>query len=351
MLAEPTHFPLLLPRPTAKTADQYERAFRTATVGDFFSRLRALSLVDPGYGHEGIEICEGFATALGRHAHCVESLKVLGFEDGALALFLPRLAMPRLRMLQIVGNCHTATAQRAVLHMLHRHCAGLEELELNIFCEFLLEAEDPLGDIGICPNVRRLTVRALAPMPLAWEEFAEKFPALEELTLVYHQDFALNAFEDLEDFDEFIERDFLPQRASSLYHDAVVLARNLHEGGFQRLANECKYLKRIDVTFADTSFGYDMTPSEDRFMIRWNRSYSSASLPFRRDSEQNRVTRSALEQRSHVDFHRGLGVDASEEDRIGGVTEEQAMAFGSAMMLQLARHFDDPSLEAQLGVC
>jgi len=350
LLNEPTPFPLTLPRLALRTAETYERALRSGVVQDFFSQLRSLTLVDPGWGddpeYQDLSLFLTFAKMLGRSFHDLQSLQILGFQDCALVLLLPQLILPKLQCLQITGSCQTAEAQQAILSVLARHGCNLVELELNVWTEFLCEADDPLVDIGTMPQVKRLMVRA--PTPVPWEHLGRLFPALEELTFLYDQDFALNTMEVLDDCDDYEEQlAQLEQQTLWLYRDAVVFARDLHARGFSRLAKRCVHLREIRLAIADTSFGYDIAPHQERCMLHWRRQATSSGERFRRNGELNSATRAALEARQRPDED---DLEEEEEDVPFEVTEEDAAVAGAAAMLQVARLFDDPSLEAELGL-
>jgi len=353
LLNEPSPFPLCLPELTPRAAEAYERALRTKVVPDFFSQLQSLTLMDPGYGDDPycqeVQMFSGFARLLGRSFDNLRSLKILGFEDCAMKLFLPKLVLPKLQSLQVTGACQSAEAQQAILALLHRHGGGLAELELNVWTEFFCEADDPLVDVVVMPQVRRLKVRA--PLAVPWERLAGDFPALEELTFLYDQDFAVNSMEVLDDRYDLSEGNWqsLESHAVGLYRDAVSFARDLHARGFLWLAIHCPKLREIRLAMTDTSFGYDITLTEDRLSLCWRRAPSGAtSGPFRRDGAINNATRATLEAQGRFD-----GEESSLEDWKDGhmrVTEEQAAAMGSAVMLHVARFFDDPSLEVQFGL-
>ncbi|CAK0907155.1 unnamed protein product [Prorocentrum cordatum] len=190
LLNEPTPFPLCMPDLSSRSLRDFQRALATAVVRSFFGQMRALTLIDPGYGddpdREHMYEHLPFARAFGRNFKKVETLEMLGFEDVGIALFLPSMAMPELKCLRIVGALQTPMAQEALVLFLHRHGPRLTELVLNVWTEFLCDADDPLVVCDRMPNVKRLTVRA--PPPVPWEHFAATFPNLEEVTFLYDQD-------------------------------------------------------------------------------------------------------------------------------------------------------------------
>lgn len=361
LLNEPTPFPLTLPNLTPRDAENHKRALQTAAVQDFFSQLRALTLVDAGYGDDAdcqdLAASMPFCKVLGRSFGSLQELKLLGFEDCAMTLVLPHLAMPKLRSLQLVGACQSAEAQRAILALLNRHGAGLVELELNVWTELLREADDPLADVYTMPKVRRLTVRA-PPLRVRWEHLARTFPALEELTFLYDQDFALNSLDVLDaSEDPGKQQDLLEKQANWLYRDAALFAQELHMAGFRRLARQCDRLQEIRLAIADSSFGYDVTKPEDRLALCWRREASGRTPFFRRDHARNNAVRAALEARSghlaDAAAASSLAADAAfaySSDSEDEVSEEEALAAGAAVILQVIRYFDDPSLEAEFGL-
>mmetsp|Transcript_100972 Transcript_100972/g.182205 ORF Transcript_100972/g.182205 Transcript_100972/m.182205 type:complete len:610 (+) Transcript_100972:87-1916(+) len=347
LLHEPTPFPFCLPELTERTAEAYETAITTPVVRDFFGQLQGVMLVDPGYGNNiesyDLAVFAKFAGLLGRSFQNLQTLKVLGFEDIAMLLFLPQLNLPKLRCLQIIGSCQRAAAQKAILTLLHRHGHSLHELELNVWTEFLCEADDPIIDIGKLPHVRRLTIRA-PPLPVPWERFAETCPNLEELTFLYDQDFTLNSAEVIEECEDPLQQaEMLERHTLRLYRDAVTFARELHSCGFQRLGRSCPNLKVICLTVSDSSFGYDITPSDDRLAISWRRDLSpdAPTRSFRRNPEQNNATRATLEAQINLPII--LGVRDLED-------LEEASSAGAHVMLQVIRMFDNPSLEAEFGL-
>jgi len=297
LLNEPSPFPFVLPRLSLRSAEVYERAFRTSLVGDFFLRLNSLEINDPGYGDdadfEDMSPLLNFSRLLGRSVSNLQTLRLFGFEDSATTLLLPHITVPKLQSLRIVGACQTAHACKALLSLLRRVGNTLEELELNVWTELLYEADPPFFGIGVMPRVKRLMVRA--PPCVPWEHFARMFPALEELTFLYHQEFSDNTMEVLDCGIGLVEqRNQLEEHIRWLYHDAVIFARDLHVRGFDRLAKSCSGLQEICVAVADTSSGYDVTPPEDRLQVKWRRSTDS-SLPFRRKADCNGDTRAFLE--------------------------------------------------------
>mmetsp|Transcript_37696 Transcript_37696/g.108650 ORF Transcript_37696/g.108650 Transcript_37696/m.108650 type:complete len:201 (-) Transcript_37696:307-909(-) len=196
------------------------------------------------------------------------------------------------------------------------------------------------------PQVKRLKIRA--PLAVPWEHLAWTFPALEELTFLYDQDFAINSMEVMdESHDLSDDEQLLELHTAESYRDAVGFARDLHVRGFRRLAKQSEKLQEIRLAVSDTSFGYDTSANEDWLEICWRRNSSGVGPLFRRDDALNNGTRATLEARAR------LGEDAAVEDWGDGhlrFTEEQAAAAGSAVMLQVVRLFDDPSLEAQFGL-
>jgi len=349
LVKETTPFPLVLPRLASRSAEVYERAFRTSLVCDFFSELKSLSLSDPGYGHDDhwqeMNPLLNFCRLLGRSVSSLEELRLFGFEDCAMTLIVPQLVVPKLTCLHVVGACQTAQGSRALLGLLRRVGRSLTELELNVWTEFLYEADDPLVELGPMPNVKKLTVRA--PPCVPWEHFARIFPAVEELTFLYHHDFAINSMEVIDNCSDDIleQREQLEEHTSWLYRDAVIFARDMHVRGFRRLGKGCKNLKEIRVAVADTSYGYDVTPAEERLQIRWRRVENTST--FRRDAEMNSETRDKLEAQS---THQPLGLSDEEYEMSEQAMEEEASAAGAAVMLQVIRQFDDPSIEASFGL-
>jgi len=350
-----TQFPFCLPELTERAAEAYEQALRNYTVRYFFTQLQALTLIDPGYGDSwetyDLALLGGFAKQLGRSLHSLQSLKVLGFEDCALKLILPHLWMPRLRNLHILGSCQQKQSQRAILTLLQQNGQQLEELELNLCTEFLHEAPDPFSIIEPLPKVKRLTVRA--PILAPWDHFGKKCPSLEELTFVYDQDFALNLAQVLEDIESLEEEEeFLGQHTTYVYKDAARFAMRLHALGFRCLAETCPNLKVIRFSLWDNSFGTDTpAPSEEQpLTVSWRRSDNPSKLrtrPFGRCCAANNATRSELKDRAEVPLDPER-FDSTEEIR--EITEEEAMAASAKVMLQVVRWFDDPSLEAELGL-
>jgi len=376
LLNQPEPFPFYLPKPNKRAVETYERAMQTDAVSDLFSRLRSLTLVDPGYGEntEGDGVTErlsSLAHVMGRNLMSLESLTVLGFEDAAMVNVLSRLSIPKskaapLRSLTVMGACHTASAQKAILTTLNRHAPTLVHLELNVWTEFLSDAVDPLAEIGVMPELKQLTIRA-PPLWVPWEHFAECFPNLEELTFLYSQDFARNAVEVLDDCEHPAEQqELLQEHALWLYRDAVLFARDLHKRGFRRLAKQCQSLKEIRLSVIDCSNGYDVTPAEERPGLLWRRNSSpEVSQYFCRDSTTNNITRSRLKAQAELlestsdfiyDHTWGFGDDDMEwsdsdtEADDMEAYEEVASTAGSAAMLQVVRLFDDPSLEADFGL-
>jgi len=373
LLNEPNSFCFCLPQLNARSRDSYGRALRSNVVRDFFSQLRTVTLVDPGYGDygAGVELAPfvRLCRQLGRSFESLEGLKILGFEDCAMSLVLPHLMLPKLKSLEIIGACHTAEAQHAILSLLYRHGPYIEALELNVWTEYLCEVDDPLADIDPMPKVKRLTIRA-PPLSVPWEHFARYFPSLEELTFLYDQDFALNSMEVLEA--EYEESDMdtpemLERHALWRYRDAVVFARDLHARGFRRLARQCPSLRTIRLTVADNSFGYDLTPAEERLTLCWRRETSSSRQSFRRDREINNAARAALEETSArvpeaagrslaggparaLDARSESDGDEQDADAERQVSKEEAQAAGAGVMLQVIRFFDDPSIEAEFGL-
>jgi len=357
LLMESSCFPFCLPELTERAAEAYTTALETSAVRDFFSQLKSLTLFDPGYGDRvesyDLALLGSFANQLGRNLQNLQSLEILGFEDCAIVLMMPELRMPKLRSLHIIGACQQASAQKVITAFLQRHSKHLQELELNVWMEFLFEADDPINDVGLLPQVRHLTVRA-PPLSVPWDHFAEICPSLEELTFLYDQDFALNCVQVMEDWDslgeeEEKEEEMLARHTLWLYRDAVNFAKDLHEHGFRRLANLCPNLKVVKLKITDSSFAYDVTPSKDRLGISWRRDPSSAFRQFRRNPEQNSATRSALEVKSTTQ-PRPAGTNDEDEEDYRGLTEDEARAAGARVMLQVIRLFDDPSLEAEFGL-
>lgn len=366
LLNEPTPFPFCLP-PKAewdpRTAGRYEEALRTSAVHDFFAQLRGLTLIDPGYGDdidcEDMDLMQSFARRLGHSLDGLEKLRILGFEDFAMVLILPHLTLPRLESLQITGDCQSEFAQSAITSCLRRRARSLVELELNIWTDFLCEAEDPLVDVGTMPEIRRLAVRA--PPPVSWRHFALCFPRLEQLTFLYDQDFALNSMEVLHGCEGQDLEDQLEKHALWTYREAVVFARDLHARGFGQLAKHCKNLKEVRFVVSDTSFGLDVEmPDDERFVLSWQHDDKGRpDHPFPRVAARNNETRSKLASASIAPASNPRNVvpwedSDSSDDEFGEehveVTEERAAAAGASAMLQVVRLFDDPSLEAQLGL-
>jgi len=379
LLSDPAPFPFYLPRPTKRTLENYARVLKTDVAYDFFMRLKGLTLVDPGYGEsaEADDVTrrlKAFSKVLGRSLRSLESLSVLGFEDCAMTSVLSRLALPKLTSLTIMGACHTAEAQQAIVSTLRRHGDRLEQLELNVHTDFLSDAADPLADVGVMPNLKRLTIRA-PPLSVPWEHFAECFPALEELTFLYSQDFARNAVSVLHECDHPGEQqDLLRQHARWLYRDAGLFAKDLHERGFARLAKSCERLREIRLAIMDSSNGYDVTPPEERLTLLWRRDMDPAvSQLFRRDAAVNNDARGSLEAQADLlehaydygdewwdyDDETWAFSDSDEDydldDYEYEVDDEDAMEeaadiASSVVQLQVLRLFDDPSIEADFGL-
>lgn len=347
LLNEPNPFPLCLPELSLRAAEAYERALRTTLVQDFLVQLQSLALLDPGYGDDPyfgeMQMLSSFAGLLGRSLGNLRTLKILGFEDCAMLTFLPRLVLPRLQTLQITGSLQSAEAQEAILSLLLRHGSNLVDLELNVWTEFFCEADDPIVDAVTMPQVKRLTVRA--PLAVPWEHLAQKFPALEELTLLYDRDFAINSVEVMDEYNDLLDdQHSLEIHTVETYRDAVGFARDLHARGFRRLVKECEKLREIRLAMSDTSFCYDMPANEDRLKLCWTRNTSGVGPLFRRDNALNSETRATLEARGRLSEDAAIGYTGDGHLR---VTEEQAAAAGAVSMLQVLRYFDDPSLEAQ----
>jgi len=361
LLNELTYFPLCLPKAEPRVAAEYEEALRTSVVNDFFMQLRALTLIDPGYGDEidceDMHFLQRYARLLGHSFDSLERLRLLSFEDYAMVLILPHLALPRLKSLQITGDCQSELAQMAITACLRKHVRSLVELELSIWTDFLCGAEGPLVDVGVMPEVRYLAVRA--PPPVTWQHFAECFPRLEQLTFLYDQDFAFNFMEGLHECDEEEQEDQLEKHTFWTYHEAVLFARDLHSRGFRRLAQHCPNLKEIRLVVSDTSFGLDVDLSEeDRLVLSWQRnSKGGTHHPFLRVATRNNETRSKLASASipgvevQPEQEDGdISHDEFREEKQVEVTEKRAAAAGAAAMLQVVRLFDDPSLEMQFGL-
>lgn len=349
LLNEPASFPMCLPQLGVGAVEMYDRAFRGPMVRDFISQLRSLTLKDPGYGERPDYIDNGrllaFAKFLGRNLGNLKNLELVSFEDAATMLFLPHLRLPNLRRLSFVGACQLDQSQREITTTVHKHGFHLEELVLNVWCDFLYDSEDPLVDLPVLPNVRKLAVRA--PPSLSWKDLARKFPALEELTLLYHQDFAINVADMMESFNgEGFDgsTDQIYQHVDVLYHDIQRLARDLHSNrGFRRLETYCENLMLLRFAVADTSKGYDSTPPEEQCSITWVR--SSPSDYFRREEARCNEARKALERSSWP-----VGQTSSTATEFGYLTEDELMAAASSVMLQVIRLFDDPSLEVSVGL-
>lgn len=351
LLNETAPFPLCLPDLSPRALNDVQRAMETLVVRSFLDQLKGLTVVDPGYGDdpdfEDVDSYMPFARMFGRSFKSLETLRLLGFEDVAIVLFLPFLNMPNLRTLHIVGALQTPMAQESVVFMINRHSETLEELVLNVWTEFLYDAEDPLVECEVVPNLKRLTVRAPAPVP--WEHFATTFPNLEELTFLYDQDFALNSMGLLEEHGE-PNSDLMAEHASMLYRDAVIFARDLHLRGFRRMERQCKNLQEIRLAVADTSFDNDTPSYDDRMMLAWGRTASTPKTPgrFGRDDAVNNRTRRILTDKSEPAGGWNFAQSGSNSYRFQEVNEEQASAGGAAAMLQVMRLFDDPSLERAL---
>jgi len=344
LLNEPSLFPLCLPKQTDSTAAAYTKALRTTVVQDFFSNLQRLSLVDPGYGEnvytEDLEPLRPIWRILGRAFNNVESLKLFAFEDAAFAHVLPHLVLPKLRTLQIVGSCQCSVAQEALVNMIQEHAHNLVELELDVWTEYLRDAEEPLVEVGILPEVRRLYVRA--PLPVSWEYLARMCPKLESLTLLLTQDFAVHSIEAIDEAYDDNYHVALEQQARWMYHEIADFSSDLHKRGFRQLATRCKHLREINVEVADISHGYEFSPSEDCFNLRWSRDIRTESDAFTRDRDCNNTARSQLGDLAEmapdvIDFEEGP-------------TEDQVIAMAAVVMLQVVRLFDDPSLEASFGL-
>lgn len=351
LLNEKKCFPFCLPDLAERTAKAYEQAMNSIVVQDFFSQLKRLSLVDPGYGDNvesyDLVLLSNFTHQFGRSLCNLVTLEVVGFEDCAMMLVLPALRMPKLQSLHIIGACQSFNARRAILTVLQRHSSHLQELELNVWTELLCEADDPLMDMVPMPQVKKLSVRA-PPRTGTWEYLSERCPSIEEITFLYDQDFALNSSRVMEDYMHWD----LGRHTRWLYQDAAAFADDLHSYGFERLAECCPNLKVIRLALADNSFGYDTTLSKDRLSICWRRSPepSTKGRSFQRDSEQNNSTRALLEARSTETSIVQEAMDDDEEDDHGPLTEEEARSLGARVMLQVFRLFDDASLEASFGL-
>lgn len=255
-----------------------------------------------------------------------------------MALFMPTLVAPKLESLHLLGACQTAMGAEALYDLLRRHSRNLVELELNVWTE-----DDPLVELVCAPNLRRLAVRL--PLTVRWEHFAQMFPALEEVTFLYHHDFAVNSMEVIDNCSDLEQqREQLDDHTSWMYRDAFEFARDLHNRGFRHMAERCPALREIRVAVADTSFGYDVTPPEDRLDVRWRRS-AEQPYQFRRDAARNRETRNALDATASEP----LSMTGGDEDELWDSLQE-ATGAGAAVMLQIVRSFDDPSLEAELGL-
>lgn len=360
LLKEPTPFPICLPQITERMAEAYDAAVRTPAVRDFLWQLKSVTLVDPGYGTDmenyELDLFDGFASLLGRSFHSLQKLQVVGFEDCAMMLILPHLNMPRLRSMQIIGACQIQASQKAVIEVLQRHCLHLDELELNVWID-MLSQDDPLDHIESLPKVKSLALRA-PPLPVSWERIAKMCPVLEELTLLYDQDFAMNCHEVLEECgqkDDHLE--MLDKHTLWVYRDAVVFARELHANGFQQLSRLCPRLKTLRIAIADNSYGYDITPAKDRLAVSWRRETPNGR--FRRNATENNATRATLQARSEALPHRPLfwvEEDDDDDDDFDDegydlhLMEADTRGPGYRVMLQVLRLFDDPSLEAELGL-
>lgn len=358
LLNEPTPFPLCMPDLASRSLHDFQKALATTAVRSFFGQLRALTLIDPGYGddpdREHLYEHLPFARVFGRNFKKVETLEMLGFEDVGISLFLPSIAMPELKCLRIVGALQTPMAQEALVLLLHRHGPKLTELVLNVWTEFLCDADDPLVVCDRMPRVKRLTVRA--PPPVPWEHFAATFPNLEEVTFLYDQDFALNSVSLVEEYGD-PHPDELSEHTSLLYRDAVIFARDIHQRGLRKLETQCGRLKVVQLAVGDTSFGYDVTPMEKRFLLAWRREVDDAkhSRRFCRDDVRNNQTRRVLGDQSEPP-NGWRSVDDMDSDcgpahygqPLREVSEQEAAAAGAAVMLQVVRLFDDPSLERSL---
>eukprot|EP00929_Paragymnodinium_shiwhaense_P022371 TRINITY_DN14310_c0_g1_i1.p1 TRINITY_DN14310_c0_g1~~TRINITY_DN14310_c0_g1_i1.p1 ORF type:complete len:634 (+),score=161.59 TRINITY_DN14310_c0_g1_i1:126-2027(+) len=382
LLHEPSAFPLTLPRLSddETTATLYSKALQTSAVSDFFSELRSLSLRDPGYeGFMNGETYEdfdslaphaptlasvprlaAFAKALGKRASNLHELECLNFEDTAMELVLPHISAPRLRSLRIKGAAvQTKKASEALLSLLQKHSGLLTELELDVNTESLFEAEDILVDMPIMPMVKKLTVRG--PPCVPWVHFARLFPSLEELSFVYHQDFAMNSMEVLEEpmsagvSDQLTE---LEEHTSWVYRDVVRFARDLQTRGFRRLGKRCPHLREINIDIADTSFCVHGPPvEEDHAHLSWRR--PEGDHLFQRDHLVNSSTREALEEKSsNFSFSalraslRNLATMEAGEEAARELADgrQVARSAGAAIMMRLVRHFDDASLEAMFGL-
>jgi len=341
-------FPLCLPELTERAAKAYDAALRVSIVRCFFTQLRSLTLIDPGYGESwetyDTALLGGFAQRLGKSLYNLQSLKVFGFEDCAIKLILPALWMPKLRCLQVVGCCQQKQSQKAILTLIDRNRSQLEDLELNLWTELL--QDDPISELELLPKVKRLSQRV--PLRPVWHHFGQLCPLLEELTFVYDQDMALNAAEvliDVEDPSE--EADILADRTKYIYRDAVRFAGQLNARGFEELAKSCPHLQVIHFKMWDNSFGYNSAQAKEHFSISWRRT-DHPRRPFTRDVAQNAATRSVLEERAHSAPRREWTEEEWEDGR--DVTEEEALAAAASATLQVMRWFDDASLEAELGL-
>ncbi|CAK9017765.1 unnamed protein product [Durusdinium trenchii] len=345
-----TNFPLCLPELNERAAKGYEAALRVSVVRCFFTQLQSLTLIDPGYGEhwetqDHLALLGGFAQRLGKSLYSLQSLKVFAFEDCAIKLILPALWMPKLRSLKMVACCQQRQSQKAILTLINRNRSQLEELELNLWTD-LIEAEDPVRELELLPEVRRLSVRV--PLLPAWQHFGDLCPLLEELNFLYDQDVALNAAEPLMDVeDPSEEEEILAHRTRHIYRDAVRFAQDLHRGGFRELAASCPKLRVIRFKMWDNSFGYHSAPAKEQVCISWRRS-DHPIRPFARNAEENNATRTMLQARAEVAPLRSWTEEELEEGR--DITEEDALAAAARVMLQVIRCFDDASLEAELGL-
>ncbi|CAJ1437623.1 unnamed protein product [Effrenium voratum] len=341
-------FPFCLPELTERAAEAYETALRASPVRSFFARLKELTLIDPGYGESwqsyDLALFRGFAQRLGKCLVNLRALKVMGFEDCAMKLVLPTLWMPKLRQLHIFGCCQQRQSRAAILSLVNRNRLQLEELELNLWTEFLHEAEDPVLSLEKLPKVKRLSLHV--PLLPAWQHFGDLCPLLEELTFVYSQDIALNAARVLVDSEPGEEEEILVNTSTRIYRDAVRFAAQLQSHGFAELAEHCPRLQVIRFKMWDNSFGYDSTAAKEHFTVCWRRSERSRpGRAFLRDADVNNATRATLEAKAAA-----AAWSEWDEDEGREVTEEEALAAAACVMLQVLRRFDDPSLEAELGL-
>jgi len=383
LLNEPSPFCFCLPQLTARAADAFERALRSTVVANFFSQVKSVTLVDPGYGDwpDSVEVgaFSSLCHILGRSFKSLESLKLQGFEDCAMTMVLPHLVLPKLRSLRLIGASSTPEARRAILGLLRRVGPDLEELELNVWSEYIDESDDTLASLEPMPKVKKLTLRA-PPLAVPWGRLARLFPSLEELSFFSEDEYALSGAEVLEELrDEQIsdvdtdeeqdgaadeqhgERaDFSDMVKAHLlwrHSDLVMFARELHSTGLRVLARSCPRLASLRFTIGEASASCHAACQERRIVLGWSRDLASNFLHFRRMGQLNGAARADLEEASgavlaEAEAGAPLPLEGGDFDEAAHWAREKELvqAAASAVLLQLVRGFDDPSLEQEFGL-